>query len=71
MSCIKSIYQNYFIEYLKLFMELYSHASYDYEERKNLSEEKKNLGEEKKNLGKEKKNLGKEKKNLNRLRRIP
>ena len=64
MSCIKSIYQNYFIEYLKLFMELYSHASYDYEERKNLSEEKKNLG-------KEKKNLGKEKKNLNRLRRIP
>lgn len=57
MSCIKSIYQNYFIEYLKLFMELYSHASYDYEERKNLS--------------KEKKNLGKEKKNLNRLRRIP
>ncbi len=57
MSCIKSIYQNYFIEYLKLFMELYSHASYDYEERKNLSEEKKNLG--------------KEKKNLNRLRRIP
>ena len=64
MSCIKSIYQNYFIEYLKLFMELYSHASYDYEERKNLSEEKKNLGEEKKNLGKEKKNL-------NRLRRIP
>ena len=64
MSCIKSIYQNYFIEYLKLFMELYSHASYDYEERKNLSEEKKNLSEEKKNLGKEKKNL-------NRLRRIP
>lgn len=57
MSCIKSIYQIYFIEYLKLFMELYSHASYDYEERKNLSEEKKNLG--------------KEKKNLNRLRRIP
>ena len=57
MSCIKSIYQNYFIEYLKLFMELYSHASYDYEEKKNLS--------------KEKKNLGKEKKNLNRLRRIP
>ena len=57
MSCIKSIYQNYFIEYLKLFMELYSHASYDYEERKNLSKEKKNLGEEKKNL--------------NRLRRIP
>lgn len=57
MSCIKSVYQNYFIEYLKLFMELYSHASYDYEERKNLSEEKKNLG--------------KEKKNLNRLRRIP
>ena len=57
MSCIKSIYQNYFIEYLKLFMELYSHASYDYEERKNLSEEKKNLG--------------KKKKNLNRLRRIP
>lgn len=57
MSCIKSIYQNYFIKYLKLFMELYSHASYDYEERKNLSEEKKNLG--------------KEKKNLNRLRRIP
>ena len=57
MSCIKSIYQNYFIEYLKLFMELYSHASYDYEERKNLSEEKKNLG--------------KEKKNLNRLRRTP
>ena len=57
MSCIKSIYQNYFIEYLKLFMGLYSHASYDYEERKNLS--------------KEKKNLGKEKKNLNRLRRIP
>ena len=57
MSCIKSIYQNDFIEYLKLFMELYSHASYDYEERKNLSEEKKNLG--------------KEKKNLNRLRRIP
>lgn len=57
MLCIKSIYQNYFIEYLKLFMELYSHASYDYEERKNLSEEKKNLG--------------KEKKNLNRLRRIP
>ena len=57
MSCIKSIFQNYFIEYLKLFMELYSHASYDYEERKNLSEEKKNLG--------------KEKKNLNRLRRIP
>ena len=50
MSCIKSIYQNYFIEYLKLFMELYSHASYDYEERKNLSEEKKNLGKEKKNL---------------------
>ena len=64
MSCIKSIYQNYFIEYLKLFMELYSHASYDYEERKNLSEERKNLSEEKKNLGKEKKNL-------NRLRRIP
>lgn len=57
MSCIKSIYQNYFIEYLKLFMELYSHASYDYEERKNLSEERKNLS--------------KEKKNLNRLRRIP
>ena len=57
MSCIKSIYQNYFIEYLKLFMELYSHASYDYEERKNLSEEKKNLS--------------KEKKNLSRLRRIP
>ena len=57
MSCIKSIYQNYFIEYLKLFMELYSQASYDYEERKNLS--------------KEKKNLGKEKKNLNRPRRIP
>lgn len=57
MSCIKSIYQNYFIEYLKLFMELYSHASYDYEERKNLSEERKNLSEEKKNL--------------NRLRRIP
>ena len=57
MSCIKSIYQNYFIEYLKLFMELYSHASYDYEEKKNLSEAKKNLG--------------KEKKNLNRLRRIP
>ena len=57
MSCIKSIYQNYFIEYLKLFMELYSQASYDYEERKNLSKEKKNLGEEKKNL--------------NRLRRIP
>lgn len=57
MSCIKSIYQNYFIEYLKLFMELYSQASYDYEERKNLS--------------KEKKNLGKEKKNLNRLRRTP
>ena len=57
MSCIKSIYQNYFIEYLKLFMELYSHASYDYEERKNLS--------------KERKNLSKEKKNLNRLRRIP
>ena len=57
MSCIKSIYQNYFIEYLKLFMELYSHASYDYEEKKNL--------------GKEKKDLGKEKKNLNRLRRIP
>ena len=57
MSCIKSIYQNYFIEYLKLFMELYSHASYDYEERKNLS--------------KEKKNLGKEKKNLNHPRRIP
>lgn len=57
MSCIKSIYQNYFIEYLKLFMKLYSHASYDYEEKKNLSEEKKNLG--------------KEKKNLNRLRRIP
>ena len=57
MSCIKSIFQNYFIEYLKLFMELYSHASYDYEEKKNLS--------------KEKKNLGKEKKNLNRLRRIP
>ena len=57
MSCIKSIYQNYFIEYLKLFMELYSHASYDYEEKKNLSEEKKNLS--------------KEKKNLNRLRRIP
>ena len=51
MSCIKSIYQNYFIKYLKLFMELYSHASYDYEERKNLSEEKKNLGKEKKNLG--------------------
>ena len=43
MSCIKSIYQNYFIEYLKLFMELYSQASYDYEERKNLSKEKKNL----------------------------
>ena len=43
MSCIKSIYQNYFIEYLKLFMELYSHASYDYEEKKNLSEAKKNL----------------------------
>ncbi len=64
MSCIKSIYQNYFIEYLKLFMELYSHASYDYEERKNLSEERKNLSEEKKNLGKEKKNL-------NRLRRTP
>ena len=64
MSCIKSIYQNYFIEYLKLFMELYSQASYDYEERKNLSKEKKNLS-------KEKKNLGKEKKNLNRLRRIP
>jgi len=57
MSCIKSIYQNYFIEYLKLFMELYSHASYDYEEKKNLSEAKKNLS--------------KEKKNLNRLRRIP
>lgn len=38
-------------------MELYSHASYDYEEKKNLSEEKKNLG--------------KEKKNLSRLRRIP
>ena len=57
MSCIKSIYQNYFIEYLKLFMELYSHASYDYEEKKNL--------------GKEKKNLSEEKKNLNRLRRIP
>ena len=64
MSCIKSIYQNYFIEYLKLFMELYSHASYDYEEKKNLSEEKKNLS-------KEKKNLSKEKKNLSRLRRIP
>ena len=57
MSCIKSIYQNCFIEYLKLFMELYSHASYDYEEKKNLSEERKNLSEEKKNL--------------NRLRRIP
>ena len=57
MSCIKSIYQNYFIEYLKLFMEVYSHASYDYEEKKNLSEEKKNLS--------------KEKKNLSRLRRIP
>ena len=57
MSCIKSIYQNYFIECLKLFMELYFHASYDYEEKKNL--------------GKERKNLSEEKKNLNRLRRIP
>ena len=64
MSCIKSIYQNYFIEYLKLFMELYSQASCDYEERKNLSKERKNLS-------KEKKNLSEEKKNLNRLRRIP
>ena len=64
MSCIKSIYQNFFIEYLKLFMELYSHASYDYEEKKNLSEERKNLSEERKNLSEEKKNL-------NRLRRIP
>ena len=43
MSCIKSIYQNYFIEYLKLFMELYSQASYDYEEKKNLGKKKKNL----------------------------